>query len=228
MTSTEGFIKVINLTHYLLLSPFRLILKNSHGGNEPIVLIKKSLLQMCLCGALTFLDIIFMTHSIRSCILFDNANSPQRYFSLFGAVASQVGKCIMIRKLWMDSESFLVVANRTTGNCKACMSTKDKLWLCLVCFTGTTVGFANFFSISGESVESSGIFGYLYVWWSEMVVEGQKVYYIYANETSTLSKTPLEITAGILTALGCLQRLEPLIFLCIPWIWFHYYEVLIY
>lgn len=117
MISTVGLTKVIDLTYYLLLTPFRL--KKTGASKVPSFTVKKSVIQMILCGTLTFLDFLVMAHSIRRCVPFDNANNPQRYFNLFGIVASQVGKCFMIRKLWLDSESFLIVANHTAGKCMA-------------------------------------------------------------------------------------------------------------
>lgn len=208
MSNAEDLRKTFNVTYFLLLSPFRFSkgkIGNHKSSFNSELIITRSWFQTALCGLLTVLDFIWMVFSIRICVPFDNANNPQAYFNLFGIVISQIGKCIMIKRLWFDSERFLSVVNHTCENFKPIESTKRNVYIMALICCATVVSFTNIFRIQAGSKRISQNFSF-HGWWSDLVMQGRKVYFLDTIQASNLTDSSLEVVVGILTALGFLHR----------------------
>lgn len=194
------FVIPFNFLHFLLCSPFRLKI-----DKENLIVIRLTP-QIILCAVVTITDILFMIKTVQISFVFSpkNAKNPSFYLSIIGLTLSNLNKCLMIKTFWQNQKEIVELANfvRNQGKLKSYFTSLKrgtlKRWILSVTMLYTVVGFLSW--IEDKTPVQQNQTG-IHFWWNTMVQHAHGLFF--------LGNRPfhgLEVTLGIITATGILQR----------------------
>lgn len=161
MQETKARSKILNFlilplkfSFALCLSPFYLKVHTStdNGFKRKFVHAKSYFPQKILCAFLTILDFSWMFQYVRTSFPKDSKN-PADHINMVIAVISQLFKCVMIKKLWLNQADFIKIGNFILNSDIPILLKKyllrggnNLIWFLLVMYTIIGISYIEFVS----------------------------------------------------------------------------------
>lgn len=209
----------LNFSFCLCLSPFYLKVSRATEISIPNTTIstKSRFPQKVLCGVLTILDLLWMIQFVRLSFPKDPKN-PAHHIDFVITVISQVYKCLMFKKLWMNQNDFVKIGNFILTSGIPLFQTRwlskgGNVLICALLLLYIAIGLMyikwdgglnDFYIREGVLVAERPR------WWSAMIASGKYNLFL-ANSPSPTSATDLPAWVdnfiGLITTAGLLHRL---------------------
>lgn len=202
----------------LCLSPFYLKVSKSKENGLPktTVSAKTMLLQKISCALLTILDLFWMIQFARKSFP-DDPKNPSHHINMVSTAISQVFKCVMFKKLWLNQKDFekignFILTSRIPVSQTKWLSKKGTGLICFLLLLYTTLGLVYIDWVGGSTkflnTETSHLEEVSH-WWGGMIASGKYNFFL-TNSTSTAAATVLsplvENLIGVLSAAGLFHR----------------------
>lgn len=217
------FLPPLKFTFALCLSPFylRVTTKTCKWETQPTVVAKSWFPQKVICLLLTIFDLFWMIHFVRESLPKD-AKNPAHHIEMIINVISQLFKCVMIKKLWLNKNDFVKIANFILNSEIPILKTKwfikggnVFIWILLIIYTTLGISYMDWLTgdVDDTNLEVRDQYD-LSKWWHTMVANGRYNFFLinstnlWTPETTQDSRTTwLDVVIGILSTVGLLHRL---------------------